>query len=58
MVLRLFEGDKQYNSKVDLCESIKTTMSKIEPVEVKVSTELMDKRLLAVIEKKSHYIKM
>ena len=41
--LKLYSGGKQYNSKVDLWEAIKTTMFEIEP---------------AVIEKKDHYIKM
>ena len=33
--MRLYEGGKQCNSKADLWEAIKTTMSEIEPVEVK-----------------------
>ena len=33
--MKLYEGDKQYNIKADLWEAIKTTMSEIEPAEVK-----------------------
>ena len=33
--IKLYEGGKQYNSKADLGEAIKTTMSEIKPAEVK-----------------------
>ena len=33
--MKLYEGGKQYNSKADLWEAIKTIMSEIEPTEVK-----------------------
>ena len=33
--MKLYEGGKPYNSKADLWEPIKTTMSEIESVEVK-----------------------
>ena len=33
--MKLYEGGKQYNSKADLWEAIKTTLSEIEPAEVK-----------------------
>lgn len=47
--MKLYEVDKQYNSKADLWEAIKMA---IEPAKVKKIN-----RLLAVIEK-GHYIKM
>ena len=50
--MKLYEGGKQYNSKTDLWETIKITMSEIEPAEVKKITKSM-----AVIEK-ACYIKM
>lgn len=33
--IKLYEGGNQYNSKQDLWERIKTTMSDIEPAELK-----------------------
>ena len=48
MKMKLYKGGKQYNSKVDLQEAIKTCEKK----------KSMNNRLLAVIEKKDHYIKM
>ena len=33
--MKLYEGSKQYSSKADLWEAIKTTVSEIELVEVK-----------------------
>ena len=58
--LKLLGGGKQYSSKTDLCKAIKTIMSEIEPAEVKKKdlTKSMYYRLLAVIEKKGHYIEM
>ena len=35
--MELYEGGKQYNNNADLWEVIKTTMSEIEPAEVKKS---------------------
>ena len=56
---KLYENGKQYNSKTDLWKAIKSNMSKIEPVKVnKKITKSMNNKLLAVIEKKGHYIKM
>ena len=37
--MKLYEGGKLYNSKVDLSEVIKTTMLEIEPAEVKEKKE-------------------
>ena len=54
--MKLFEGGKQYNSKADLCEAIKTTMLVNESTEVKKITKLMDNRLLAITEKKGLYL--
>ena len=34
--IKLYEGSKQYNSKVDPWEAIKITRSEIEPAEVKI----------------------
>ena len=38
--MKLYEGGKQYNSKADLWEAIKTTMSEIESAEVKKITKI------------------
>ena len=50
--MKLYEGSKLYNSKADLWEAIKTTMSEIELVEVKRII-----KIISVIEK-GHYINM
>ena len=55
--MKFYEGSKQYNSKADLWETIKTTMSEIESGEVKKLIKSMDNWLLTVI-KKGHYIEM
>ena len=34
--MKLYEGDKQYNIKADPWEGIKTNMSEIEPVQLKM----------------------
>ena len=39
-----------YNSKADLWKAIKTTMTEIEPANIKKWTKSMDNRLLDVIE--------
>ena len=49
--IKLYECGIQYNSKVDLWEAIKTTMSEIEPIEAKKLTKSMDDRLLAITMK-------
>ena len=54
---KICEGRKLYNSKADLWEAIKTTML-TETADVKKRTKSLDNRLLAVIEKKVHYIEM
>ena len=55
--MKLYQGGKQYNSKADLRQV--TNMLKIEPAKViKTLTKSMNNRLLAVINKKGHYIKM
>ena len=52
------EGGKQYNSKADLWLALKTT-NEIKPAEVrKKIAKSMDNRLLVVVEKKGHYIRM
>ena len=56
--MKLYEGSKRYNSKADLWEAIKTTMSETKFADVKKITKSMYNRLLAVIEKEGHYIKM
>ena len=56
--MNLYASGKQYNRKADIMEAIKTTMLEIEPAERKKSAKSMDNKLLAVIEKKGHYIKM
>ena len=57
--MKLYEGDKQYNSKADQWEAIKTAMLETEPTKVKKKvTKSMYNRLLAVIKKKGHDIKM
>ena len=57
--MEIYEGGKQYNSKVDRWEAIKTSMLETEPAKKKKKkklTRLMNNRLLAVI--KGHNIKM
>ena len=39
MKMKLYEGGKHYNNKVDLWEAIKTAMLKMEPAEVKKLTK-------------------
>ena len=52
--MKLYKSGK-CNSKADLWVAIKTTMSEIEPTEIKKKlTKSIDNRLLAVIEKTSH----
>ena len=48
-------GDKLYNSKADLWEAIKTTMSAIESAEIKQINKI---RLLGIIEKIGYYFEM
>ena len=55
MKMKLYKGGKQYNSKVDIWNAMKTFIEEIEPAEVKKLKSI--NRLLAVIEK-DHYIKM
>ena len=51
-------GGKKYN-KTDLLEVIKATLSEIKAAELKKKKlNSMDNRLLAIIKKKGHYIKM
>ena len=56
---KLYEGGKtiQQQSR-PIGRKLKTTILEVEPAEVKKITKLMVYRLLAIIEKKSHYIKM
>ena len=56
--INLFEDGKQYDSKVNLWEAIKTTMLEIESAEVKTLIKSLDNELPVVIEQKGHYIKM
>ena len=59
MKIKIYEGGKQYNTKVNLWEAIKTTMLETEPAEVKKKiTKSFDNRLLVVIEKMGLYVKM
>lgn len=44
--MTLYEGGKQYNSKVDIYKAIKATKSKTEPAEIKNLTKSMGNRLL------------
>ena len=53
--MKLYQGSKQYK-KADLWKAIKTTMSEIEPAEVKKINKING--LLAIIEKKGYNIKM
>ena len=58
MNMKLFYGDKQYNTKANRRKAIKTTMSESDAAEIKKNkTKLVDNRLLALIEK-SCYIEM
>ena len=36
--MKLYEGGKQYNSKADLRDAIKTSTSEIEPAKIKTLT--------------------
>ena len=57
--MKLYEDGTQYNNKADLLKAIKTTILESEPAEVKKKiAKTKDNKLLAVIEKKSYYIKM
>ena len=38
--MKLYEGGKQYDSKVEVWEAIKTTVSEIEPAEVKNNNKI------------------
>ena len=38
--MKLFEGGKQHDSKADLWKAIKTTMSEIDPAEVKKQNKI------------------
>ena len=53
MKMKLYESLKQYKSKADLWEVIKTTVLETEPPELKILTNSM-----AVIEKRGYYISM
>ena len=57
LILKLLESGKEYNSKPDLWEVIKTTVGNWSCWSKK-STKSMDNKLLAFIENKCHSIKM
>ena len=57
MKMKLHEDRKQYNHKANQWKAIKITISKIKLAEEKI-TKSIDNRLLAVIVKKNHDIKM
>ena len=44
MKIKLFKGDIQYNSKADLCETIRTAMLELEPAEVRKLIKSIDNR--------------
>ena len=47
--MKLYEGGKQYNSKADQWEAIKTIMLKIEPAEIKRLTKSTDNKFIIII---------
>ena len=53
---KIYEGGKQYNSKTDLWDSIKTICSNIEPHTFQIPANSMDKRIVTELKNKGSYV--
>ncbi|CAI9725045.1 Hypothetical predicted protein [Octopus vulgaris] len=52
----LYEGGKQYNSKVELWDAIQSITAAVSPDQIGKLTNSMDNRLVKLIEKNGLYI--